>query len=76
MKSALILSVLLSLQVESFSQTSNQYEVYAIRFGKSGFLKLSEVAIGGSKNDSVADCFMFWLLKGNITRSLYNNFAS
>jgi glyoxylase-like metal-dependent hydrolase (beta-lactamase superfamily II) len=53
------------LQVESFSQTSNEYEVYAIRFGKSGFLKLSEVAIGASQNDSVADCFMFWLLKGN-----------
>jgi glyoxylase-like metal-dependent hydrolase (beta-lactamase superfamily II) len=39
--------------------------VYAVRFGKSGFIKLSDIAIGGSEKDSVGDCFMFWLLKGN-----------
>lgn len=46
----------------SYAQTA--YEVYAIRFGKSGFLKTSEIAIGGSDKDSVADCFMLWLIKG------------
>jgi glyoxylase-like metal-dependent hydrolase (beta-lactamase superfamily II) len=54
---------LLSIQINFFSQDPNEYEVYAIRFGKSGFIKLSEVAIGASDKDSVADCYMFWLLK-------------
>ncbi|GGB04129.1 MBL fold metallo-hydrolase [Puia dinghuensis] len=47
-----------------YAQRSIAYEVYAIRFAKSGFIKASEIAIGGSDKDSVADCYMFWLLKG------------
>jgi glyoxylase-like metal-dependent hydrolase (beta-lactamase superfamily II) len=65
MKNVLILLVFLFVHISLFFQNSNEYEVYAIRFGKAGFIKLSEVAVGASGNDSVGDCYMFWLLKGN-----------
>jgi glyoxylase-like metal-dependent hydrolase (beta-lactamase superfamily II) len=60
----IILLVLVFSQLATYAQQQATYEVYAIRFGKSGFLKVSAVAIGGSDKDSVADCFMFWLLRG------------
>jgi glyoxylase-like metal-dependent hydrolase (beta-lactamase superfamily II) len=63
MRVAPLLVLFLFVQIGSFAQ--NTYEVYAIRFGKSRSLRLSAVAIGGSDKDSVGDCFMFWLLKGN-----------
>jgi glyoxylase-like metal-dependent hydrolase (beta-lactamase superfamily II) len=65
MKKILCCFIILFIQINSFAQTSNKYEIYAIRFGKSGFTKLSDVAIGGAEKDSVGDCFMFWLLRGN-----------
>lgn len=65
MKKVHILLILLCFQFISYAQGSPEYEVYAIRFGKSGHINLSEVAIGGSTRDSVSDCFMFWLLRGN-----------
>jgi glyoxylase-like metal-dependent hydrolase (beta-lactamase superfamily II) len=58
------LVVLLLTEPALYAQRPVAYEVYAIRFGKSGSLPLSAVAIGGSEKDSVADCYMFWLLKG------------
>jgi glyoxylase-like metal-dependent hydrolase (beta-lactamase superfamily II) len=61
----LILITILSIQISLYCQNPNEYEVYAIRFGKSGFIKLSEVAVGASEKDSVEDCYMFWLLKGH-----------
>jgi glyoxylase-like metal-dependent hydrolase (beta-lactamase superfamily II) len=65
MKKMVFLVVLFCIQINSYSQNSTEYEVYAIRFGKHGFIKLSEVAVGAPDKDSVGDCFMFWLLKGN-----------
>ena len=63
MKKIIIPIILLFSHICSYAQHSIAYEVYAIRFAKNGFLKCSTVAIGGSDKDSVADCFMFWLLK-------------
>ena len=48
-----------------YCQSSATYEVYAFRFGKGGFSKASEIAEGGNSKDSVADCMMFWLIRGN-----------
>lgn len=61
----LSLLILLFIQTGSYSQNSNVYEVYAIRFSKSWFVKLSEIAVGATDKDSVEGCNMFWLLKGN-----------
>jgi glyoxylase-like metal-dependent hydrolase (beta-lactamase superfamily II) len=64
MKLIIISVFFLFIQIGVYSQDSSHYEVYAIRFAKSGFIRLSEIAIGGSEKDSIGDCFMFWLLKG------------
>jgi glyoxylase-like metal-dependent hydrolase (beta-lactamase superfamily II) len=65
MKKITVLIAFFFMQITSYSQDSGEYEVYAIRFGRHGFVKLSEIAVGASDKDSVGDCFMFWLLKGN-----------
>lgn len=47
------------------AQDSAKYEVYAIRFNRSGLWPLSFAAAGGSEKDSIEACDMFWLLVGN-----------
>jgi glyoxylase-like metal-dependent hydrolase (beta-lactamase superfamily II) len=64
MKKAVILSLILSLHICVYAQSSDTYEVYAIQFAQSWFMKLSEVAVGASDKDSIEGCYMFWLLKG------------
>jgi len=66
MKNLHILFVLLCIQITSFAQNSDEYEVYAIRFGtEGGHMPLSFAAAGASDKDSVQFCMMFWLLIGN-----------
>jgi glyoxylase-like metal-dependent hydrolase (beta-lactamase superfamily II) len=48
-----------------YCQSSATYEVYAFRFGKGGFSKASEIAEGRNSNDSVSNCMMIWLIRGN-----------
>jgi hypothetical protein len=64
MKKVVILIFFLRLHVGLYSQSSNTYEVYAIQFGQSWFMKLSEAAVRASDKDSIEGCNMFWLLKG------------
>ena len=64
MKKVVILILFLCLHIGLYSQSSNTYEVYAIQFGQSWFMKLSEAAVGASDKDSIEGCNMFWLLKG------------
>ncbi len=61
-----LLFILLCIQVISYAQNSNKYEVYAIRFAtEKDRLALSFAAAGGSEKDSIQLCDMFWLLVGN-----------
>jgi len=61
-----ILFILLFIQVISYAQNSNKYEVFAIRFAtEKGRISLSFAAAGASEKDSIQFCDMFWLLVGN-----------
>ena len=66
MKNILVLFILLCIQIISYAQNSNKYEVYAIRFAtEKGRVPLSIAAAGASEKDSIQFCDMFWLLVGN-----------
>lgn len=66
MKYIQILFILLFIQVISYAQNSNKYEVFAIRFAtEKGRISLSFAAAGASEKDSIQFCDMFWLLVGN-----------
>ena len=58
-KKLIILIFFLCFHVGLYSQRSNTYEVYAIQFAQSWFIKLSEVAVGASDKTvlKVAICF-------------------
>ena len=60
----IILLFALTDSITAFSQNHN-YEVYALKFTSEVNIPSSEIAIGGSKTDSVTGVFMFWLIKGN-----------
>jgi glyoxylase-like metal-dependent hydrolase (beta-lactamase superfamily II) len=48
-----------------FSQ-SNNYEIFALKFGeRTNKIPISEAAVGATGDDSLNICFMYWLLKGN-----------
>jgi glyoxylase-like metal-dependent hydrolase (beta-lactamase superfamily II) len=47
------------------AQTSDQYEIYALRYAKSEYAKVRDIAVGANSNDSITACNMFWVLKGN-----------
>jgi glyoxylase-like metal-dependent hydrolase (beta-lactamase superfamily II) len=42
-----------------------KYDVYALKYLDASPGKASNVAIDGNENDTVSNCFMIWLLKGN-----------
>jgi glyoxylase-like metal-dependent hydrolase (beta-lactamase superfamily II) len=60
-----LLFILLWIQMVSYAQNPNEYEVYAIRFATEGRAPLSFAAEGASEKDSIVFCDMFWLLIGN-----------
>ena len=65
MKNAAVLIFFYFIQFGVYSQNLNQYEVYAIRFGKHWSRKLSEAAVGAADTGKIEGCNMIWLLKGN-----------
>jgi glyoxylase-like metal-dependent hydrolase (beta-lactamase superfamily II) len=66
MKYLAILFIFLLFQINSYSQISNEYEVYAIRFAvEKKNIPLSFAAVGASDKDSTKFCDMFWLLVGD-----------
>lgn len=75
----------LCIHIGLYSQNSNEYEVYAIKFAGPWFMPLSEAVVGVLSKDSIEGCNMFWLLKGNGKKILvdagfllneYNNYNS
>ncbi|HEV8080886.1 MAG TPA: MBL fold metallo-hydrolase [Chitinophagaceae bacterium] len=60
-----LIALLIFSSLQSFSQNSNKYEIFALKFADGGVIPASEIAIGDAMNDSVKDCSMIWLLKGN-----------
>ena len=60
------LTLFLSLhQFFPFSQKSDEYEVYAVKYLDAGKHPASDAAIGGKETDSIHSYFMVWLLKGS-----------
>jgi glyoxylase-like metal-dependent hydrolase (beta-lactamase superfamily II) len=54
-----------------FSQTADQYEVYAIEYGDSQARRpASTVTIGGSSDDSLSFAYYIWFLKGYNGRNI------
>jgi glyoxylase-like metal-dependent hydrolase (beta-lactamase superfamily II) len=61
-----LLFILLCIQIGSYAQNSNEYEVYAIRFAtEKDRVPLTFAAAGATDKDSIQFCDMFWLLVGN-----------
>ena len=71
MKKYLFLAVFFFLIVLSTGCGKNDhYEVFAVKYLDASTGSASNVAIGADPNDSVRNCFMVWLLKGDDGRHI------
>src|SRR5688572_21996317 len=68
LKSISLFILLLLGSVVSYSQ---EYEIFALRFGnRLQALPVSEIAVGATGSDSVNTIYMFWLLQGYNERTV------
>ncbi len=51
-------------------QRSDHYRVYALKYLDASPGTADNIAIGGDRSDSVMNCFMIWLLKGDDGRNI------
>ncbi|HUX96164.1 MAG TPA: MBL fold metallo-hydrolase [Bacteroidales bacterium] len=49
---------------------NDHYQVYALKYLDASHGSANNIAIGGDPDDSVMNCFMIWLLKGNDGRNI------
>ncbi len=66
MKKHLLIAVIFSLLVSiSGCAKNDHYQVFALKYLDASTGSAGNVAIGADPNDSVRNCFMVWLLKGD-----------
>jgi glyoxylase-like metal-dependent hydrolase (beta-lactamase superfamily II) len=70
MKTRFILFAVLFLVVFSACRNKVHYNVYAVKYLDASVSSAANVAIGADPNDSVRNCFMVWLLKGDDGRTI------
>jgi hypothetical protein len=71
MKSHLFpLVIFLLLVLSSGCGKNDHYQVFALKYLDASRGSASNAAIGADPNDSVSNCFMVWLLKGDDGRHI------
>lgn len=62
--------IILSISFFSICQSSDEYQVFAVKFCETGKMPAQNCAIGANPTDTVHHCFMVWLLKGENGRNI------